>query len=313
MKRLIDLGFIAFACLTTMKLSAMPIAFDDMGDASAYIFNDFTGTNSDSQKALWVGGNADFSSYSVATLNDWNSLALTVQGNFSQSGGDVNGLSSIGGDILITSASALRTTTESRNFDQQYFTELSQRLSAQENGTHAIVWGALQLSLSRNLINDTLFVSLDQQILDSVWGIFTQDIFNGTRVVLNVSGTDVSMSGSKDWWLKDHNYSFNHKANNVLFNFYEAENLSIAGGIYASILAPNADVIGGSGALNGQLIANSFNGSTQLNDAAFSVDTPATDVSEPAAFYLVAFVVFLLGVRRLQKFRWVKQDEGCPA
>ena len=284
------------ASVLSVSATATPIVFDDMGDANAYVFADYAGFNSDSQGRLFVGGDATFSSYTVAGLNDWNSLALTVGGDLTQVGGDIVGLASIGGSAMVSSAAPVRTTSDQRNFDQGYFQQLSTELSQMQSGNLELKWGAL--NLSGNLVNNTLFVDVNQQILDSAWGFLTKDLTQGSRVVLNVAGESLTMSSSKDWLFKDAAYAFNHSSSNVLFNFYEAKNIEIGGGIYGSILAPNAAINGNSGVLTGQIIANSFSGSTQLNYSPFETDEPPTSVSEPAIPALFLLAVLILFRRR---------------
>lgn len=286
----------------SLSVNATPIVFDDMGDANAYVFSDYSGFNSDSQGKLFVGGNATFNGYTVAGLNDWNSLALTVGGDLMQIGGDIVGLASIGGNSMISSAAPIRSTSDQRNFNQGYFKQLSTELSLMQSGNVELKWGAL--NLSGNLVNNTLFVDVNQQIWDSAWGFLTKGLAQGSRVVLNVSGESVSMNSSKDWLFKDAAYAFNHSSSNVLFNFYEAKSIDIGGGIYGSILAPNADINGNSGVLTGQVIANSFSGSTQLNFSPFETDEPPTSVSEPAVpalFALAALLMFRRQKRRQTK------------
>ena len=287
----------------SLSVNATPIVFDDMGDANAYVFSDYSGFNSDSQGKLFVGGNATFNGYTVAGLNDWNSLALTVGGDLIQIGGDIVGLASIGGNSMISSAAPIRNTSDQRNFNQGYFKQLSTELSLMQSGNVELKWGAL--NLSGNLVNNTLFVDVNQQILDSAWGFLTKGLAQGSRVVLNVSGESVSMNSSKDWLFKDAAYAFNHSSSNVLFNFYEATSIDIGGGIYGSILAPNADINGNSGVLTGQVIANSFSGSTQLNYSPFETDEPPTSVSEPAVPALFALAALLMF--RRQKHRQAKR------
>lgn len=56
------------------------------------------------------------------------------------------------------------------------------------------------------------------------------------------------------------------KSNHIIWNFCEATSLTVNRvAIMGTILAPKANVFGGSGQINGQLFANSFNGSTPIN------------------------------------------------
>ena len=286
--------------LVAGQAGATAISFDDMGDASAYIFGDFHGQYNDSQHGLLIGGNATFSNYSIATLNNTDDLSLVVGGDLSINGGDLRGLASVDGSTGVTSSSALNTSAETKNFDQDYFISLSNTLALQPGDTGYDQWGATVFSGASDA--DTVFFNTTADAFDNIWGLMTEDLFEGTRLVFNVAGEDVTL-GSIDWLVKDKNYAFNHRPENVLFNFYEAKSLTISGGFYGSILAAGADVYGSHGHVNGQLIANSFTGSTQLNDGGFNVDSdPGTtpqQVDEPATYPLLALATcFLLYASR---------------
>jgi choice-of-anchor A domain-containing protein len=280
--------------------NATPISFDDMGDASAYIFSDFNGSQNDSQNALLIGGNATINAYTVGTLNPENSLALLVQGDLTMTGGDVHGLAKVGGTATVSATNALNLADEQRNFDKAFFQSLSSQIAAQNTNTALLEYGTLRLGGS--LIDNTLFVNTNKADLESVWGLFTQNIDLGTRVVINVSGSDINING-KDWLLKDEAYN-SHQSENVLYNFYEANTITVAGGFYGSILAPNADVIGQSGMIYGQLISDSFDGGTQLNKAVFNVDQApqpgnnAVSVDSPASVLLFGLGMGILGSLR---------------
>ena len=84
---------------SSISLSAV-IDFKDVGNANAYVFKDYVGVNNDSQGALLVGGNAQLSGYTVATLNDYNQLALATSGNLVMNGGDINGFASGSGHLF---------------------------------------------------------------------------------------------------------------------------------------------------------------------------------------------------------------------
>jgi hypothetical protein len=77
-------------------------------------------------------------------------------------------------------------------------------------------------------------------------------------------------------------------ADHILYNFYEAESLTINAAMFGSILAPGAAIEAPWGLIEGQVIANSWSGNAQVNDAAFT--PPALEVPEPGNLSL-----FLLG------------------
>lgn len=283
--------------------SAAIIDFSDMGDANAYIFNDFTGYNNDSQGPLLIGGDAIFEGYTVGTLSDGNSLVLSVGGDLSVNGGDVNGLASVTGSTTVTSTNALRETTSTFAFDQNHFETLSTRLSTQNNTSNATLYSALNLNTLGGL--DTYITSLPLAQLADFTSVFTTPEALGSRVVFNISGDVVNLT-SKDWLIKTNDW-MQHNESNILFNFYEATSLTINTSLYGSVLAPKADVFGNGGMINGQLIASSFTtgingGGTQLNRPTFNADTPPStantvDVNEPTAIALLLAGLFGIGLR----------------
>jgi choice-of-anchor A domain-containing protein len=83
----------------------------------------------------------------------------------------------------------------------------------------------------------------------------------------------------------------------VLYNFVSATGVNLTGSKdpEGSILAPDAAVTGGFGAMSGQLIAASYSGNTQFNDVLFSGKLPTVPI--PAAVWL--FGSGLLGLARV--------------
>lgn len=287
--------------LPSLSVAAV-INFDDMGDANAYIFNDFNATNNDSQGALIIGGNATLNGYTVATLNDYGALALSVGGNLNMVGGDINGLSSVNGSVSVSATNDVRDTSSDFNLNQTHFTDLSTELSQSTNSTNAVKWSNLNIATTANV--ETYITNIDTAAFGSFTSVFTTPQALGDRIVFNIGGQSIDLN-SQDWLIKTTDWD-QHFSNNVLFNFYEATSLTINTSLYGSVLAPLADVTGLGGMINGQLIANSFttglNGNgTQLNFAPFNADKvtidSATKVSEPSILALIIFGIGLITLR----------------
>jgi len=95
------------------------------------------------------------------------------------------------------------------------------------------------------------------------------DVPFGSVALINIDGTNVSMSGGL--LVKGTSY------NNVLFNFYEADFLTISGiDVTGSILAPGASVNFTGGVQNGQMIAKCVYGTGQFNNSKFLGNIPGT-------------------------------------
>ncbi len=131
------------------------------------------------------------------------------------------------------------------------------------NGTTTYQWGGLALSGTNPLLNvfevdgNDLSASNNMQI----------DVPNGSVVLVNISGTNITWSGG---------LTVNGTAiGNVLYNFYEAQEINIQGiDIRGSVLAPKAKVNFATGVINGQMICNYFTGQGQMNNVLFHGNIP---------------------------------------
>jgi choice-of-anchor A domain-containing protein len=98
----------------------------------------------------------------------------------------------------------------------------------------------------------------------------------GSTVIINVSGSGQTFQNGQ--------VSLNGiESGNVIYNFFESTSIHLAGSKNpnGSILAAWADVTGGYGAMDGQLIAQSFDGNTEFHNKPFVGTVPL-----PAAFWL---------------------------
>jgi len=86
----------------------------------------------------------------------------------------------------------------------------------------------------------------------------------GSTVIVNVAGQSASFNGGSI------NFS-GVSASNVIFNFATAKSVNMASfGFNGTLLAPLATFNGTYGQINGELIANNANGTTELHDVAFT-------------------------------------------
>ena len=111
----------------------------------------------------------------------------------------------------------------------------------------------------------------------------------GSSIIINVTGANVSMMNQGQQALSQY-------SDRVIFNFIDATLLSLSGiGVQGSILAPNADVVGNNGNIDGTLIAKSFRGSLEFHDNP-SVATigGSSEVPEPGTMVLLASVMAVM-------------------
>lgn len=90
---------------------------------------------------------------------------------------------------------------------------------------------------------------------------------SGATVLINVTGSSASPSYF--------GFSYSGASNNrVLYNFHQAQNLSITGiGWRGTLLAPHADVSFNNGSLDGQIVVESLVGSGEPHHVPFRTDT----------------------------------------
>lgn len=124
---------------------------------------------------------------------------------------------------------------------------------------------------------DLVVFNLIGDALDQVNRHFFVD--PGATVLVNVSGTDIDITG---WsWYVNGNGNLQTFANeaNIIFNFYEALTLDLNNTtLPGSVLAPNAHLTITGGGINGQTIANSATqiGGGQFNNYSFGGSLPPT-------------------------------------
>jgi PEP-CTERM putative exosortase interaction domain len=124
---------------------------------------------------------------------------------------------------------------------------------------------------------------------------FKYDLAEGETIVFNVSGTDLAIH--KNW--PGVPYELGRQ---VVWNFYEAENVSIDAKVIGSVLAPNATLSGFSGSLEGSVFAlavNLTNGEIHLQQPEFDIDTPVVPV--PATLPLLIGGLGALAALRRRK------------
>ncbi|MEM6255272.1 MAG: choice-of-anchor A family protein [Cyanobacteria bacterium P01_D01_bin.156] len=134
----------------------------------------------------------------------------------------------------------------------------------------------------------------------------TFDIPDTAKTIINVAGDSLALGGfgfyfgeqdcnpgadrTVHMWCRD-------RSQNILFNFEEANNLSISEvGWMGSILAPNADIQFNNGHINGTLIAGSLSGAGESHLHLFNSDEPSTSVPEPTG--ILGLGLLSIGLRR---------------
>jgi len=305
-KLIFVLGCVLTTTILTPVANALPINLGDAAGYNGFFLSDFSSTANDSQGGLAVGGNASLQGYSVNTLGintqgQATAPALVVGGDLIQNGGDVNGDAVIGGIYsAINGAGINGVVTDSLagnipvDFQSTFAQLAAMSTTLSTLGSPAAgVWG--QVDYNGDGSADQQVFNLTESSFESAWGFFANNIEQDQEIIVNVGGTHIDI-GSADYLVKATDWSWVGNDPHILFNFYEAEEIILSGAFHGTLLAVEADIIASGGSVDGQVIANSWQGATQLNAPFFQHGvTNTVAVSEPGSIYLMLMGGILLG------------------
>lgn len=248
----------------------------DLGIAKEYnlfVLQDLTQPSSDTEGRVAVGRDASLANYSVGDKLTPNSGDVLVVGrNLTYTSGRVyNGDVAYGNSTNLpinqTSIDGSLRKDSPINFAaaKTYLENLSVTLSGYSvNGTTSFQFSGLTLTGTDPHLNVFKVKGSDLSTANS----FAIDVPNGSAVLVNIDGTNVSWSGGLE--------VYGTAISNVLYNFYQATVLKIKNiDVRGSILAPFADVNFESGVQNGQMICKSMTGKGQFNNSLFFGNIPA--------------------------------------
>lgn len=278
-----------------------------MGGANVYTTGSFNAISSDVEGAIVSGGNVTIQNYAV-NLNKkaaFGAYSVVAGGNVALTSGSIHhGQVYAGGSTSYQSAAeAPRSMVNPVDFTAatQQFKDIAAGLSG------VAATGSLEREYSANKITGSgkggvEVFNVDAAFFNGGNNWVLAGLSPGQTLIFNISG--------KDGGFNNGNIGFDPlSAYNVLFNFFEAETVDVKG-IIGSVLAPYATVIAGSGVINGQVIANAWDSSVQVNSNHYFnaidvpgfelVDTdPPADVPEPGTLALMmAGVAGVLAMRR---------------
>lgn len=311
----------AVAMFGASLAAAAPVSLGQAGQYNLVSFGDFDSKGTSIGGSVAVAGDLSASSYSLNGKN------LVVGGDLSFNNGSISGNAYVGGTR----------TTSSMNIGGQWmsgdsplgFAALAQDMAKLSTGLSGVSatgnsqnqWGGLYLSGSNSAV-ETFNLSA-ASLQSSNWNNLS-NLAGGSTLIFNIAGTNLSLSGGL----------FNGLGNyNVLLNFYEAQTLTFNGmGIEASILAPNATVLGGNGNINGNVVVGDWQSAMSLQNgrsfqatavAGYVLPTPIeperpvllpstgsgletlepSEVPEPGQLALFAGALALLAVARRKHLR----------
>ena len=274
-----DLANNAFATLeitVTANCDSLNNSTFDFGvakDYNLFVILDATQPSSDTQGKVAVGRNASFGNYSIGDqLPGYSSDVLIVGNELTFTSGAVYNGNIVYGNTTNLPQYAVSINGGTLRQDNPinfaaakvYLENLSTTLGGYTvNGTTTMQWGGLTLSGADPFLN---VFSVSGSDLSSANNMEI-NVPNGSVVLVNIDGTNVSWMGGLT--------VTGTAINNVLYNFYQATQLTIQGiDVKGSILAPFADVNFASGVQNGQMMCKSLTGMGQFNFAQFKGNLP---------------------------------------
>lgn len=294
---MIKLGVFLGVALASMGAQAGVIDLGAiMGGANVYTARDFNAYSSDVEGAIVSGGNVTIQNYAVNLKNRaaYAGYSIVAGGNVSLTSGTIhNGPVYAGGTVTMQSAATPpRSTVNPVDFASatEQFKDIAAGLSLVDaTGKVEREYSANKLIGSGMGGVDIFNVSADFLSGGNNWVL--DGLTKGQTLIFNISGAHgVFNGGMETLW-----------GYNVLFNFFEAETVDVKG-VLGSVLAPHATVVHNWGVIKGQVIADTWNSSVQVDAENYfkpidvpgfelvkdnpPVDTPA-EVPEPGTLALM--------------------------
>jgi choice-of-anchor A domain-containing protein len=316
----IGLVFILASC---PRAGAGSLSLGDALNFNVYVSGNMTQSGGDSWGAVAVGGSATIKNATIAGTNQTNPAgdSLVIGGALSYTQGEIgNGNvrvgttvtlgssdnSAVNGGTLYYGSTTGNTFPKHPHFNytnlanggiaSDFFsstnaalTHASSILSQQAtNGTVTFQYGTMTLTGTHSDID---YFQLSGSQLKQTTNLLI-DAPKGATVVVNVDGTTDQFSGA--------GMTFKGiSASDLLFNFYQANSLTLSGlALDASLLAPAATLYGSSGQIDGNVMVAGImatKGFEYHDSARFLGNLLVASIPEPSSLVLVAIGVVIMG------------------
>jgi choice-of-anchor A domain-containing protein len=308
-----DVGFSIVFCAVSLALAPSASGASLLTPYNVIVSGNFVDANSDVGGGLAVGGIATLGSFSIADGMDGEPLsAFTGKTTFVAAGGVTGEASIYSGNWYYSGTDAnffssgdptgSKDATDPVSTSMTPFTAMSNSWHADATtaGDGCTVSGSVTTctvtKAGMNVIDVTAAEVAAGQALN-INGVSSAD-----WVIFNVAGTADTLSGDmRINGSPNSGDSSPSAAEDVLFNFYQANSLTLGGSSMGSVLAAGANVTGGGGQFVGSLVAESFTdnptcGGTEFHNFTFQGGTP-----EPAPMAFVGAGLIALALYRRRR------------
>lgn len=308
-----DVGFGVVFCAVSLAFVPSASGSSLLTPYNVIVSGNFVDVNSDVGGGLAVGGIATLNSFSIADgLNGEPVSAFTANTTFVAAGGVTGEASLYNGNWYFSGTDSTFYTTGDHTGSQDATNPVSTSMTpftAMSNAWYAdaatagdgcTVSGSVTTctvtKAGMNVIDVTAAEVAAGQTLN-INGVSSAD-----WVIFNVAGTADTLSGNmRINGLPNSGDSSPSAAQDVLFNFYQANSLTLGGSSMGSVLAAGANVTGGGGQFVGSLVAASFTyspaaGGTEFHNYTFQGGS--TPEPAPVAFVGAGLIALALGLKR---------------
>jgi choice-of-anchor A domain-containing protein len=314
-----------FLCLLFTGFGAEASTLGTAGYYNEFIFGNIFQEGTDSQGRVATGGSATYADMSVASkiqVRDPQHPELVVAGNLVWANGSVGYFPEINsgspeykkGDIVVGGSAYIAQNNGGSSVAYGSLTTgatLPFSFAVEQSYLQGMstYWGQLAATGNTSIKPGEIFLTGADPYLN-VFTLSASDIqpnigFNinvpeGSTTLVNVSGAFGKMENFGFYFNgKDGNLDGDDLNNDgqpdflfpdslILYNFFEATALSIAGiEVHGSILAPWADALFSNGHIEGNLIARSLVGTGEAHNELFNGRLPGHPVPEPATVLLL--------------------------
>ncbi len=248
--------------VTAPPVSTLAIDLGVAGAFNVFALHNFISSGSDTEGAIAVGNDLTLSNYSVNALGlAYHGLSAVVGGSLSFYGGSLHGTATYGASQhsgQLSNGDVVRKASPDFSFANEAtrLTALSDQVATlATTGSVTVQGGGLTFTGDGKSAVQVFSISGAQLMSASVSNF--AKLSPGQTVIVNVTGSAAGFSGGTP---------NGFGAYNTLFNFSNAQTLSFNNvGVWGSILAPRAQVNGGGGQINGNVIVKDWNSGVQIN------------------------------------------------